>query len=156
MSFSLCFAMTLILFCGCSQEPNVGSKMTFPKNKNHVLFAIRTWTPVSMTNQNGRNVPGLLACDASLIRDEHDLRDCRRTNFVIFDGFVLGNSIRGRYWSQLSEASADVGLPVMDTHKSHAIIITADASRVVLASRCIDIAHASISVDTNDFHRTFK
>jgi len=140
---------------GCSPTVEKGKPFSFPREKDSVLFGVNSVTESSMTNRYGKPVDGLVLHEASLIRNAAELANSTHQHFVIFENFLLGNGVRGRYWQQQSEKRRDLGLPVMDIRASAVTIVTVSFNRVVVESKSSQAAHVQISVDTNDFARPF-
>ncbi|PWU19342.1 MAG: hypothetical protein C5B50_06735 [Verrucomicrobia bacterium] len=144
------------LLAGCNPMDKVGKPLVFPKDTDSVLFGISSFADLSITNQYGYPVPGLILRDASLIENDRELADSTRGQFAIIRDFLLGNGVRGDYWQQQSEKRVGLGLPWMDTHSTEVLLVDVDSNRVVKTCKSIRVAHVTISVDTNDFSRTFK
>lgn len=140
---------------GCSPVSETGRPLTFPKEKETTLFGVGSVTQSIMTNRSGRPIDGVVLHDASLIRDANELAASKHQHYVVFRGFLLGNTLTGRYWQQQSEKHKGLGLPVMDTRSSAVTIVTVNSNKVVTQSKAVYVAHAQISVDTNDFARSF-
>lgn len=140
---------------GCSPVSETGKPLNFPKEKDATLFGVGSVTESTMTNQSGKPMDGVVLQDASLIRNAKELAASKHQHYVLFRGFLLGNALTGRYWQQQSEKQNGLGLPVMDTRSSVVTIVTVDANGIVTHSKSVHVAHARISVDTNDFARPF-
>jgi len=145
-----------LAFCiGCHRPPEPPKQLTVPADTNMTMFAVSGVAQTTLTNRNGKAVPGLLLRDASLVRNASDLALSHRTEFVIFQDFLLGNLARGRYWEQQAEKRSGPGLPAIDTRLTRIILVSADSNQTITASQQVQAAHVRIAVDTNDFGRQF-
>ena len=140
---------------GCSPVLETRTPLNFPKEKDVTLFGVGSVTKLTMTNQSGKPIDGVVLQDASLIRDAKELAASKHQHYVLFRGFLLGNLLTGRYWEQQSEKQKGLGLPVMDNRLSVVTIVTINSNGIITNSQSIHVAHAQISVDTNDFTRPF-
>jgi len=141
---------------GCDPAVDTLKPLTFPTDKDSVVFGVSGVTKSSITNREGLEVEGLTLAGASLIRDEDDLMKSKHQRFVIFRDFLLGNMVRGSYWRQQSEKRKDFDLPVMDTRATKVILVTVDRDPIVTDRKVLRAAHVQLSVDTNDFVRPFS
>ena len=140
---------------GCSPVSEIGKPLNFPKNKDVTLFGVGSVTESTMTNRSGMSIEGVVLHDASLIRNAMELAASKHQHYVLFRGFLLGNAVTGRYWQQQSEKQKGLGLPVMDTHSSEVTMLTVSSNAIITQSKSVHVAHARISVDTNDFAKSF-
>jgi hypothetical protein len=145
----------LVVILGCGSEPETGKPLSFPKEKDATVFGVRTITESTITNRFGKPIDGLVLLDASLIQNAEDLASSKHQHYVVFRDFLLGNGVRGRYWQQQSEKQKGLGLPEMDSRSTVVTIVTVNLNGIVTESRSLRASHVQISVDTNDFSRSF-
>lgn len=153
--FRIAIAALLGVLVGCSPVYEAGKQFNFPKQKDATLFAVGNVIETTITNRSGNAIGGLVLQDASLIQNADELAASKRQHFVLFRDFLLGNMLSGAYWQQQSEKQKGLGLPVIDTRSSEAIIVTVDSNRIVTQRKSVRVAHTRIGVDTNDFTRSF-
>jgi hypothetical protein len=149
------FLGLLCLMGGCRDGVREGKRFAFPSDADQVVFGVSTVTPAAMTNRHGIPIQGLILTGASLITSPADLKNSKHQRYVVFRDFLLGNLSRGRYWQQQSEKQVAVGLPVMDTRSTRVVLIELGSDRLIKQVRTIKAAHIQLSVDTNDFGRSF-
>jgi hypothetical protein len=152
----LAIVTTLIsIACGCGGGVSKGKPFAIPNGKDIVVFGAEGVDKAFEKNRWGETVPGMEIEGASLIRDQRDLQERKHRIYIVFYDFLMGNMVRGSYWSQLSEKRIRMGLPSMDTHLTKVLIVQADDRKIVQTTEIRRIAHVRISVDTNDFGRPF-
>jgi hypothetical protein len=155
MRIQIALIAVAALFAGCSPMVETGKPIVVPKEKDATLFGVNEVAQTSMTNQSGKPVAGLILRDASLIKTARELASSKHQRYVIFCDFLMGNGVEGSYWRQQSERRVGLDLPVMDTRATKVILVTVNSDQVVMEWKSVRAAHVQISVDTNDFARSF-
>ena len=122
---------------GCGPVVEIGKPLNFPKEKNAVIFGVRSAEVSAITNQDGRPIDGLILHDATLIRDAGELANSKNQHFVIFWSFLLGNGARGRYWEQQSERQPKLGTPFIDSRSSRVAVLTVGSNGRVTESESL-------------------
>jgi hypothetical protein len=112
------FVAVLCLATGCGKDIRPGEMFALPRERDQAIFSVSGVNITTMTNRHGTPIQGLILTDASLIRSEVDLKEPKRSRYVMFQDFLLGSLARGRYWQQQGEKRVGLGLPVVDTRST--------------------------------------
>lgn len=94
--------------------------------------------------------------DASLISSDVDLRQCKQSTIIVFSDFLLGEGMVARYWEQQSKRNKQLGDPFVVTQLVPATIVRLSTNGVVAKVEQVEIAHAQLSVSTNDLERNYS
>ncbi len=143
----------LCLLFGCKPGVPVGKLLTFPDDKNAELFAASSVSECARTNRYGEEINGLIIRDASWIQNGGEIRSSKKTQYVLFHDFNMGQGAKGAYWQQRASKQAGLGIPVYDTRLTSVTLILVDSNGIVQQAKDVRVAHLQLSVDTNDFSR---
>ena len=152
--------LALLALCGfvagCKQGSEIGKVFQLPQREASKVFGVSDLSEAAITNQNGIPVPGVILREACLIEDAAELSRSKHKRYVIFEGFVLGEGARSRFWQQQSGKVVGLGLPDFDTEPSKVLLVEVDTNNIVISSRTIRASHVTLGVDTNEFSRSYK
>ena len=150
------FLAAMLVLTACKPIAEVGTPLKLPGNSDRTVFAVSGVVENTMTNRSGKPVAGLILSEASLIRSSADLAESKKRTFVVFSDFLLGKGMAARYWEQQSKKQNEMGDPFVSTHLSRATIVILSSDKLVDTVQETKIAHAQLSVSTNDFERAYK
>jgi hypothetical protein len=150
------FLLLTLAAAGCDREVTKGKPLTDYIGPDALVIGLSSYTIVTKTNQDGRDIPGFVIDGVRIIRDRKDFEAAHCLTYGILPGTAIRDVVtrgllEGLFWEQVNERRQGMGSAIYLLHRAPVVFVNVDDMGRIRDYETKRGAHFTISVNTNEF-----